>query len=51
MYGLLFGAAGITTMLIPLHEQPGTLAPMYFIVAALAAWLEVRCPHLQPESL
>ncbi|QTH45434.1 EAL domain-containing protein [Cohnella sp. LGH] len=39
IYGLLFGAAGISTMLFPLHEQAGTLAPMYFIVAGLAAWL------------
>jgi len=39
MHGLLFGTAGILTMLIPFQGGAGTLAPMYHIVAALAAWV------------
>jgi len=37
--GLLFGVAGILSMLIPYHPGIGVLAPLYPIFGALSAWL------------
>ncbi|XID94666.1 EAL domain-containing protein [Paenibacillaceae bacterium WGS1546] len=37
--GLLFGMAGILSMLLPFPGGYGSLAPMYPIVAALSAWV------------